>query len=103
VLVFLVFFEFASSSGYSSIRALLPDIVDPSKSSQSSRSWGRVVASACCMMVVVPMVLPRCVGPLRWCIGRVVVGVEGSLWFGGLIFWGIFGMSVEVAVLFSGT
>ena len=108
VLVFLVFFEFASSSGYSSIGALLPDRVDPSgrspsQSSQLSGSWWRVVAWACCRMVVVPMVLPRFVGPLGWCIGRVMVGVEGSLWFGELIFWGIFGMSVEVAVLFSGT
>ena len=39
-------------------------------------------------------------GPLEWCIGRVVVGVEGSLWFGGLVFWEIFGVSVGVAVFF---
>ena len=43
----------------------------------------------------------RCARPLAWCIGRVVVGVEGSLWFGGLVFGGIFGMAVGVAVLFS--
>ena len=41
--------------------------------------------------------------PLGWCIGRVVVGVEGSLGFGELVFWGIFGMSVGVVVLFPGT
>ena len=41
--------------------------------------------------------------PLGWCIGRVVVGVEGSLGFGELVFWGIFGMSVGVALFFSGT
>jgi hypothetical protein len=40
---------------------------------------------------------------LGWYIGRVVVGFEGSLGFGELIFWGIFGMSVGVAGLFSGT
>jgi hypothetical protein len=40
---------------------------------------------------------------LGWCIGRVVVGVERSLGFGEVIFWGIFGMSVGVALLFSGT
>jgi len=33
----------------------------------------------------------------------VGVGFEGSLGFGELIFWGIFGMSVGVAMLFSGT
>jgi hypothetical protein len=42
-------------------------------------------------------------GPLGWCIGRVVVGVEGSLGFGEVCFWGIFGMSVGVAVFISGT
>ena len=47
--------------------------------------------------------LGRCVGPFRWCIGRVVVGVKGSLRFGGLVFWGIFCKSVGVATLFSGT
>ena len=30
----------------------------------------------------------------------MVVGVKGSLGFGGLVFWGIFGMSVGVATLF---
>ena len=39
-------------------------------------------------------------GPLGWCIGRVVVGVERSLWFGGLVFGGIFGMSVGVKTFF---
>jgi len=44
VLVFLVFLEFVSSSGYSSMRALLPERVDPygkpsSASSQSTTSW----------------------------------------------------------------
>ena len=42
----------------------------------------------------------QCMGPLGWCIGRVVVGVEGSLGFREVCFWGIFGMSVGVAVLF---
>ena len=42
-------------------------------------------------------------GPLGWCIGRVVVGVEGSLWFAGLVFGGIFGMSVGVTTFFPGT
>ena len=41
------------------------------------------------------------VGPLGWCIGRVVAGFEGSLGFGELIFRGIFGMSVGVAVCFN--
>ena len=59
VLVFLVFFEFASSSGYSSRRDLLPDRLNPSgrppsKSSQSSRSWGSLVSWACYAMVRVP-------------------------------------------------
>jgi len=63
VLVFLVFFEFAPSSGYSSRRALLPDRVDPSErppsdSSQSSRSGGSSVSLACCATVVVPLLLP---------------------------------------------
>ena len=63
VLLFLVFFELASSSGYSSRRALLPDRLDPSgrppsESSQSSRSWGSSVFSACCAMVVVPLGFP---------------------------------------------
>ena len=42
-------------------------------------------------------------GPLGWCIGRVVVDVEGSLRFREVCFWGIFGMSVGVAVFFPGT
>ena len=68
VLVFLVFFEFASSSGYSSKRALLPDRGDPSgmppsDSSQSSRSVGSSVSWACCAMVVVPLLLPSAVLP----------------------------------------
>ena len=63
LLVFLVFFEFASSSGYSSKRALLHDRVDssgrpPSESSQSSRSLGRAVSWVYCMIVVVPPLLP---------------------------------------------
>ena len=45
----------------------------------------------------------RRVGPLAWCIGRVVVGFEGSLWLQAIIFSGVFGMSVEVAVCFRGT
>ncbi len=39
-------------------------------------------------------------GLLGWCIGRVVVGVEGSLWFEGLVFGEIFGMSVGVTTFF---
>ena len=39
---------------------------------------------------------------MRWCIGCVLVGVEGSLYFRVLIFWGMFGMSIGVAVVFSG-
>jgi len=63
VLVFLVFFEFASSSVYSSRRALLPDTVEPSgsppsESSQSSRSGGSSVFWACCAMVVVHFLFP---------------------------------------------
>jgi len=63
VLVFLVFFELALSSGYSSKRALLPDRVGPSgrppsESSQSSRSGGRSLFRACCAMVGVSLVLP---------------------------------------------
>ena len=63
VLVFLVFFELASSSEYSSRGALLPERLDPSgrppsESSQSSRSWGSYVLWACCAMVVAPLRLP---------------------------------------------
>ncbi len=47
--------------------------------------------------------LGRCGGPLGCCIGRVVVGVEGSMGFGEVSFWGNFGMSVVVAVFFPGT
>ena len=42
----------------------------------------------------------RCVGPLGWRIGRVVIAVEGSPVFEGVIFFGIFAMSVGVAVYF---
>ncbi len=53
---FLTFLEFASSSGYSSMRALLPDRVEPSgspslESSQSSVSIGSFASRACCRMV----------------------------------------------------
>jgi len=63
VLVFLVFLELASSSGYSSRRALLTDRVDSSgrptsESSQSSKSGGRSMTWACCMIVMVPFLLP---------------------------------------------
>jgi hypothetical protein len=40
---------------------------------------------------------------LAWGIGRVMIGVEGSLVFEGVIFLVIFGMSVGVAVYFLGT
>ncbi len=43
----------------------------------------------------------RGIGPLAWCIGRVVVGVEGSLSFGWLERWGIFGMSLGSRNFFS--
>ncbi len=42
-------------------------------------------------------------GPLAWCIGRVVVGVDGSLGYGVVFFFGVFGMSDEIAVYFVGT
>ena len=45
----------------------------------------------------------RGAGPLAWCIGRVVVRFEGSLEFRGLIFSGVFGVSVGTVVCFPGT
>ena len=36
------------------------------------------------------------------CIGRVLVGVEGSLGYGVVLSLGVFGMSVEFAVYFVG-
>ena len=37
------------------------------------------------------------------CVGRVLVGGEGSLAFGGMYFLRLFGMSVGVAEYFIGT
>ena len=42
-------------------------------------------------------------GPLGGCIGREVVEIEGSRDFRSLVFWGVFGMSVGIAEIFSGT
>ncbi len=42
-------------------------------------------------------------GPLAWCIGRVLVGVEMSLGYGLLSSFGVFGMSVEIAGCWFGT
>ena len=47
--------------------------------------------------------MSRCASPLARCIGRVVVGIGGSRWFGGLVFGGNFCMAVGVAVLFPST
>jgi hypothetical protein len=63
VLVFLCFFESASSSGGPSRRALMPARVDPSgrppsESSQPSSSEGRSLFMTCCAMVSVSLVLP---------------------------------------------
>ena len=35
-----------------------------------------------------------------WCIGRVLVGVEGSLGYGLVFSCEVFGMSVEIALYF---
>jgi hypothetical protein len=43
------------------------------------------------------------VGPLAWCIGRVLVGIEGSQGYCVVFSLGVFGMSVEIAVYFVGT
>ena len=45
----------------------------------------------------------RCAGPLARCIGRAVVGFEGSLYFRKLISCGILGVSVGVSVSVPGT
>ena len=42
-------------------------------------------------------------GPLAWCIGRVLVGVVSSLGYRVLFSWGVFGVSVGVAMYFFGT
>ena len=43
----------------------------------------------------------RCEKPLAWCIGRVLVGVDRLLGFGGAFFLGFIGMSVGVAIFLS--
>ncbi len=45
----------------------------------------------------------RCMGPLAWCIGRVLVGVVMSLGNGVLLSYGVLGVSVGVALYFTGT
>ena len=45
----------------------------------------------------------RCERQLVRCIGRVLVGVEGSLGYGYVFSWGVFRMSVGIAIYFIGT
>jgi hypothetical protein len=42
-------------------------------------------------------------GPLACCIGRVLVGAEGSLGYGVVFSSEVFGMSVEIAAQLVGT